>query len=87
VNHSFDEGVSETELIGVAEAGGSVNLPSSASGSLFVVVFGMKLADRGVVVPSSQNSTSPSALREPFFTNCPFSRMRSSMVTDLSEKI
>lgn len=44
-------------------------------------------ADRGVELPSSQNSTLPSALSEPFLTRLPFSRIRSSMVTDLSEKI
>jgi hypothetical protein len=44
-------------------------------------------ADRGVALPSSQNSTSPSALREPLLTRLPFSRIRSSTVTDLSEKI
>jgi hypothetical protein len=48
---------------------------------------GWKCADRGVELPSSQNSTSPSALRDPFLTRFPFSRMRSSIVTDLSEKI
>lgn len=44
-------------------------------------------ADRSVDVPSSQNSTSPSALSKPFLTRLPFSRIRSSMVIDLSEKI
>lgn len=72
---------------GFLVSGCSTNLPSGASGSLFIVLFGMKLADRGVVEPSSQNSTSPSALKEPRFTSWPFSRMRSSIVTDLSEKI
>ena len=38
------------------------------------------------MVPSSQNSTSPSALKEPLLTRLPFSRIRSSIVTDLSEK-
>jgi hypothetical protein len=42
-------------------------------------------AERGVVLPSSQNSTSPSALKEPLLTRLPFSRIRSSIVTDLSE--
>jgi hypothetical protein len=46
-----------------------------------------KCADRGVEEPSSQNSTSPSALREPRLTRPPFSFIRSSIVTDLSEKI
>ena len=46
-----------------------------------------KCADRGVEEPSSQNSTSPSALREPRLTRLPFSFIRSSIVTDLSEKI
>jgi hypothetical protein len=48
---------------------------------------GWKWADRGVELPSSQNSTSPSALSEPLLTRSPFSRRRSSIVTDLSEKI
>lgn len=41
----------------------------------------------GVEVPSSQNSTSPSSLRVPLFTNSPFSLIKSSTVTALSPKI
>jgi hypothetical protein len=48
---------------------------------------GWKWAERGVELPSSQNSTSPSALSEPLLTRSPFSRIRSSIVTDLSENI
>ena len=87
LDYSLEEDFSTSESAGLKGTGDSVSLPSSACGSLLVVVFGKKLADRGVVVPSSQNSTSPSALRVPFFTNCPFSRIRSSTVTDLSENI
>jgi hypothetical protein len=64
----------------------SVNLPSSKP-SVLVVVFGMWFADRGVLDPSFQNSTSPSVLKEPRFTSCPFSRIKSSIVTGLSENI
>lgn len=48
---------------------------------------GWKCADLGLVLPSSQNSISPSAFRVPFLTRWPLSRMRSSMVRDLSENI
>lgn len=70
-----------------SDAGGSVSVPSGASGSLFVDEFGWKCDDRGVVVPSSQNSTSPSAPSVPRLTRLPLSRMMSSMVTRLSENI
>lgn len=42
---------------------------------------------RGVVVPSSQNSKSPSSLSVPFLTSCPRSRITSSIVLYLSPKI
>lgn len=67
--------------------GGSVKVPSGASSSPFVFELGWKWAERGEVDPSSQNSTSPPGLRVPRFTRLPFSRTRSSRVTDLSEKM
>lgn len=76
--------MSDLHTFGVSEGGWflSVNLSSPAGAALV-----WKCAERGVEEPSSQNSTSPSALREPRLTRLPFSFIRSSIVTDLSEKI
>jgi len=57
---------------------------SNRGGSVFV---SFVEGARGVVVPSSQNSRSPSALKVPFFKTCPFSLRISSSVILLSENI
>lgn len=60
-----------------------VFVESNREGSVKVDDF----ASLEVVVPSSQNSRSPSAPNVPFFKVCPFSLRISSSVTPLSEKI
>ena len=71
---------------GLSEDAGSVSVPRRPSDLLCVVELAWNCADLGVVVPSSQNSMSPSP-SSPRLTRSPFSRIMSSSVTRLSEKI